>query len=179
MIGNADAVCRREATPAGDQPNAGLLQKSEVECIETIHLGAHPTQKVRHIGTHGLDVQAIGGGIRQLMAGLGARTKSFLGTQPRITQVLDPISLHDRHPRPVTGCPLGGSQATGTRSENDQIKLSIHPQHPGHPIVLTPGQQSRVPANTDNEVKTELWSGKVVLVDTSATVPQLLGLPCR
>ena len=147
LIANADAIRSREASPTGDQLNAGLVQESEMECIKPIHLGAHPTQEIRHIGTHRLDVQAIGRGIRQLMAGLGAVHQKLLGnTATDHAGATDAISLHDRDAGSMTGSAFCSGQPTGARSNNNQIQISAH--------------NRRVPETMGVIVKMALWSGE-------------------
>ena len=147
LIGNADAICCREASPTGDQLNAGLLQKSEMEGIEPIHLGAHPTQEIRHIRTHRTDLKAVGRGIRQLMAGLGAvHQKLFGNTAADHAGAADAIALHDGDAGSMTGRAFRSGQTTGACSEHNQIQISAH--------------NRRVLETTGVIVKMALWSGE-------------------
>ena len=80
-----------------------------MECIEPIHLGAYPTQEIRYIRTQRTDLKAVSGGIRELMAGLGAVHQKFFGnTAANHAGSADAISLHN--------CDAGSTMGRAFRS---------------------------------------------------------------
>ena len=120
---DADGLVREKPAPAVDAFNARLLQKIEMQVIEPIHLGPHPAKQFRNAAFNRTNRQAIGRRILQLMPCLGAVDQQFFrDTSPDHTGAADAVTLHNRHPGPVLGCPLGCGQTARPSTKNKQIK---------------------------------------------------------
>ena len=119
-----------EASPTLDTGHTGLVEETEMEMIQPVHLSAHTVEQPGHIGVHRADAESIGRCIRQLMPCLCSVHQQLLrDTSADHAGAPHPIPLDDRDPGPMTGRTFGRGQSAGTGSENDQIKGGVHVAH--------------------------------------------------
>ena len=109
--------------PAPDQGHTGIRQKVDVQGIETIHLLTHIGQQPCRVDADLRHVNAVTVDLLHVIRHLRSVDEQFLGnTPPDHTGASHTITLDDRHTGPVTRCPLGRRQASGSCAEHNKIE---------------------------------------------------------